>query len=72
MKTNIRAAVTVFAVAISSFSHAQLKKATFHGGFIYPVSSHGLDAANYSNAFSVHALAVFRVKNAVLLVRESP
>lgn len=57
MKTNIRAAVTVFAVAISSFSHAQLKKATFHGGFIYPVSSHGLDAANYSNAFSVHALA---------------
>ncbi len=36
-------------------SYAQLKRPA-HIGFIYPISSNGLNAAEYSNHFSLHAL----------------
>jgi hypothetical protein len=37
--------------------HAQLKSRPFHVGFIYPASTNGTRAAEYSNAFSVHAIS---------------
>jgi len=44
-------------VLINIGVYAQDKVKTIHVGFVYPISNHGSAAKEYSNAFSLHALA---------------
>ena len=46
---------SILFVAILSNSYAQ-EKSPAHLGFFYPISTHGTEAANYSNNFSLHIL----------------
>lgn len=41
----------------TAFAQSDSKKATVHLGLVYPLSTHGIRAVDYSNAFSLHALA---------------
>jgi hypothetical protein len=51
--------IAVFLVAgfSSGISLAQDQENNFHVGLVYPISSHGIHARDYTNVFSLHALA---------------
>lgn len=57
-----KSAFILLALILTSFSNPVQAQSvrdsgSFHIGFIYPVSSHGSKAKEYSNIFSLHALA---------------
>lgn len=49
--------LTLCNYAQNSLAQSETKKANLHLGLVYPASTHGIRAAEYSNAFSLHALA---------------
>ncbi|EPR65171.1 hypothetical protein [Cyclobacterium qasimii] len=56
--TKFKTGTLLFLLLGSSFSKVcAQKERPAHLGFIYPISTNGLDAAKFSNNFSIHALA---------------
>jgi len=67
-----------FGCSVNGFSQAQERKRIAHVGLIYPLSTNGIDAAEYTNSFSLHAIAGISkaetgvaVSGVALLVKEN-
>lgn len=57
-RPSVRAFISIFLFGISFVSFAQIDStSTFHFGLIYPLSTNGKHAADYTNRFSLHAIA---------------
>jgi hypothetical protein len=55
--TAAKVAALIFTLTMTSHVFSQNKENAIHIGFVYPISNHGTQANEYTNVFSLHALA---------------
>jgi hypothetical protein len=63
----LQSVILVSGIAFSSFAQSDSIR-PFHVGLVYPISSNGLKAADYTNRFSLHAIAGLSKKETAVAV----